>query len=219
MRGFPTRLPRTVCCRASSPAPRAPAPPVRQSPGQSVLVCAVAWALALRLSFERLISIDLVLYGASLLLEFVALVVLRLREPSLVRPFRIPGGLTIRFCRHRPCRAHCFRPLRRPRRARRPVSRPGFCRAGRRRRSRGLSRCPPWCVAPAPGQPSPARMSGWLSAGSFSGSARTKRAVPGKPSRQPASAAVTAPLKATSRVQGYPGDPFPPEGNRPRSSP
>jgi amino acid transporter len=62
-------------------------------PWPSVLVCAAAWALALRLSFERLISIDLVLYGASLLLEFVALVVLRLREPALVRPFRIPGGL------------------------------------------------------------------------------------------------------------------------------
>ncbi|MGA1982375.1 MAG: APC family permease [Acidobacteriaceae bacterium] len=62
-------------------------------PWASVLICAVAWALALRLSFERLISIDLVLYGASLLLEFVALVVLRLREPRLVRPFRIPLGL------------------------------------------------------------------------------------------------------------------------------
>jgi amino acid transporter len=62
-------------------------------PWPSVLVCAVAWALALRLSFERLISIDLVLYGASLLLEFIALVVLRLREPALPRSFRIPGGL------------------------------------------------------------------------------------------------------------------------------
>jgi amino acid transporter len=62
-------------------------------PWASVLVCAVAWALALRLSFERLISIDLVLYGAALLLEFIALVVLRVREPGLHRPFRIPGGL------------------------------------------------------------------------------------------------------------------------------
>jgi amino acid transporter len=51
-------------------------------PWVSVLVCGVAWALALRLSFERLISIDLVLYGAALLLEFVALVVLRVREPA-----------------------------------------------------------------------------------------------------------------------------------------
>jgi len=70
-----------------------PATPTRAPiPWASVLVCAAAWALALRLSFERLISIDLVLYGASLLLEFVALIALRLREPALPRPFRIPGG-------------------------------------------------------------------------------------------------------------------------------
>jgi amino acid transporter len=64
-------------------------------PWASVLVCALCWAMALGLSFERLISIDLVLYGASLLLEFVALVVLRRREPGLARPFRIPGGLGV----------------------------------------------------------------------------------------------------------------------------
>ena len=29
------------------------------------------------------------------MLEFVALVVLRVREPALVRPFRIPGGLPV----------------------------------------------------------------------------------------------------------------------------
>jgi len=62
-------------------------------PWLSVVLCSVAWALALRLSFERLISIDLVLYGAALLLEFVALVVLRVREPGLVRPFKVPGGM------------------------------------------------------------------------------------------------------------------------------
>ncbi len=62
-------------------------------PWASVLVCAVAWGLAVQMSFERLISIDLVLYGAALLLEFVALVVLRVKEPELVRPFRVPGGM------------------------------------------------------------------------------------------------------------------------------
>ena len=62
-------------------------------PWVSLAVCTVGWALALRLSFERLISIDLVLYGGALLLEFVALVVLRVKEPGLVRPFRVPGGL------------------------------------------------------------------------------------------------------------------------------
>ena len=55
------------------------------------LRCA-GWALTVNLTFERLISIDLVLYGGSLILEFVALVVLRWREPQLSRPFRIPGG-------------------------------------------------------------------------------------------------------------------------------
>ena len=65
----------------------------RGVPWVSVVLCAICWALALGLTFERLISIDLVLYGASLLLEFVALAVLRVREPELPRPFRVPGGL------------------------------------------------------------------------------------------------------------------------------
>jgi len=60
----------------------------RGVPWVSILFCGLAWALALWLPFERLISIDLILYGSSLLLEFVALVVLRLREPDLDRPFK-----------------------------------------------------------------------------------------------------------------------------------
>jgi amino acid transporter len=62
------------------------------APWVAMLLCAAGWALAVNLTFERLISIDLVLYGGSLILEFVALVVLRWREPLLERPFRIPGG-------------------------------------------------------------------------------------------------------------------------------
>ncbi len=60
----------------------------RGVPWVSVLFCSLAWALALKLPFERLISIDLILYGTSLLLEFAALVALRVREPELPRPFR-----------------------------------------------------------------------------------------------------------------------------------
>ncbi len=62
-------------------------------PWVSVLACSVGWALALGFTFERLISIDLVLYGAALLLEFAALIILRIREPGMHRPFRVPGGL------------------------------------------------------------------------------------------------------------------------------
>jgi amino acid transporter len=66
----------------------------RGVPWVSVALCGLAWALALKLPFERLISIDLILYGSSLLLEFVALVVLRIREPNLQRPFKA-GNLAV----------------------------------------------------------------------------------------------------------------------------
>ncbi len=62
------------------------------TPWVAVLACSVAWTLSLGLSFERLVSLDILLYGTSLVLEFVALVVLRVREPHLPRPFRVPGG-------------------------------------------------------------------------------------------------------------------------------
>ena len=67
----------------------------RGVPWVAVLACAAAWALALRFSFERLISLDLILYGASLILEFVALVGLRIREPKLERPFRAGSVATV----------------------------------------------------------------------------------------------------------------------------
>jgi amino acid transporter len=60
----------------------------RGVPWVSVLFCGLGWALALSLPFERLISIDLILYGTSLILEFLALIALRIREPQLPRPFR-----------------------------------------------------------------------------------------------------------------------------------
>jgi amino acid transporter len=66
--------------------------PKTRAPWMSILACSVAWALALKLSFEDLVILDVILYGLSLVLEFVALFILRLREPSLARPFRVPGG-------------------------------------------------------------------------------------------------------------------------------
>jgi amino acid transporter len=63
------------------------------APWVAILVLAVGWALSLGLGFERLVTIDILVYGSSLLLEFIALVVLRIREPNLPRPFKVPGGL------------------------------------------------------------------------------------------------------------------------------
>ena len=53
---------------------------------------AIGWGCCLGLGFERLVTIDILLYGASLSLEFAALIWLRVREPDLARPFRVPGG-------------------------------------------------------------------------------------------------------------------------------
>jgi amino acid transporter len=47
----------------------------------------------LGLGFQRLITLDIMLYGTSLMLEFVTLVVLRIREPGLKREFCVPGGM------------------------------------------------------------------------------------------------------------------------------
>ena len=64
-----------------------------KAPWVAIIVCASGWALCLGLGFQRLITLDIMLYGFSLMLEFVTLVVLRLREPELKREFRVPGGL------------------------------------------------------------------------------------------------------------------------------
>jgi amino acid transporter len=66
--------------------------PKTRAPWVAILVCAAGWALCLGLNFERLVTLDILLYGASLTLEFIALVVLRVKEPALRRPFRVPGG-------------------------------------------------------------------------------------------------------------------------------
>ncbi len=64
------------------------------APWVAIVVCATCWALCLGLGFKRLVTLDIMLYGASLMLEFVTLVALRIREPELKREFRVPGGLT-----------------------------------------------------------------------------------------------------------------------------
>ena len=58
-----------------------------------MLLGGILSALCVGLGLRRLVEIDVLLYGGGLVLELVALVVLRVREPSLARPFRIPGGL------------------------------------------------------------------------------------------------------------------------------
>jgi amino acid transporter len=63
------------------------------APWISIITLAVAWATCLGIGFEKLVTLDILLYGGSLILEFVALVVLRITAPDLPRPYRVPGGV------------------------------------------------------------------------------------------------------------------------------
>ena len=63
------------------------------APWVSIVACAIAWAVCLPLGFVSLLIIDVLLTGLSILLEFWALAALRIREPHLARPYRVPGGL------------------------------------------------------------------------------------------------------------------------------
>lgn len=67
----------------------------RGVPVFSVVACSVLYCVGLLFTFRKLVEIDLLLYGAALILEFVALLVLRIKEPRLERPFRVPGGLPV----------------------------------------------------------------------------------------------------------------------------
>jgi amino acid transporter len=67
--------------------------PRTRVPVVSLLASAVTWGLCQTLGFVSVVVLDVLLSGLSVLLEFWALVALRIREPGLRRPFRIPGGL------------------------------------------------------------------------------------------------------------------------------
>jgi len=67
--------------------------PVTGAPYVAIYVCAIGWAGCMFLGFERLVILDILVTGLSIMLEFWALIGLRIREPQLPRPYRVRGGL------------------------------------------------------------------------------------------------------------------------------
>ena len=61
-----------------------------KTPYISIIICGAVVSFMILWSFEDLIVIDVTLYGAGLFLEFITLIVLRIKQPFAVRPFRIP---------------------------------------------------------------------------------------------------------------------------------
>ena len=88
-----SRLPMVLAEDGLLPAPLAIRDARTGAPVVSILVCSVAWAGSLLLGFDRLVELDVLIYGCALLFSFIALVRLRVKEPELPRPFRVPGGL------------------------------------------------------------------------------------------------------------------------------
>jgi amino acid transporter len=89
-----SRLPLAMAQDGMLPSAFAKLYPRTRAPWVAIVACSLGWGLCLGLGFERLITIDILLYGSSLALEFIALIFLRVREPKLPRAFRVPGGMT-----------------------------------------------------------------------------------------------------------------------------
>ena len=62
------------------------------TPYISILVSSAVVSILVILSFSELVVMDIILYGAALTLEFLALIILRSKEPNRTRPFKIPLG-------------------------------------------------------------------------------------------------------------------------------
>lgn len=62
------------------------------TPWISILVCASIYSVFTMSAFSSLVVIDVILYSMALILEFVALIALRIKEPHMRRPVRVPGG-------------------------------------------------------------------------------------------------------------------------------
>jgi amino acid transporter len=63
-----------------------------KTPYISIITSSLVVSVLVLFTFSDLIIMDIILYGAGLSLEFLALLILRRKEPGIRRPFRIPLG-------------------------------------------------------------------------------------------------------------------------------
>jgi amino acid transporter len=61
-----------------------------KTPYISIIVCSCVVSFMILFPFEDLLVIDVTLYGAAMFLEFISLIILRIKEPAAHRPFKIP---------------------------------------------------------------------------------------------------------------------------------
>ena len=88
-----SRLPMAMAEDGLLPRVFAHVQPKTGAPYVAIIACALLYGACLGFGFDRLVTLDVLLWGASLVLEFLALIILRLREPQMQRPFRVPGKI------------------------------------------------------------------------------------------------------------------------------
>jgi amino acid transporter len=85
-----SRVPKAMADDKYMPAFLSKVHPRFNTPYISIIICATVVSFMVLWSFTELIVIDVILYGAGLFLEFISLIVLRIKEPEAIRPFKIP---------------------------------------------------------------------------------------------------------------------------------
>jgi len=87
-----SRLPFALARAGQMPAALARVHPRWGTPWGAILLSSVGYSVFAFWSFKELIVLNIWLYSIALLLEMSAFVALRLREPTLPRPWRVGGG-------------------------------------------------------------------------------------------------------------------------------
>jgi amino acid transporter len=85
-----SRVPKVMSDDKLLPAKLHTLHPKFNTPYISIIICALVVSLMVLWTFADLLIIDVTLYGAGLLLEFISLIVLRYKAPDEKRPFKIP---------------------------------------------------------------------------------------------------------------------------------
>jgi len=86
------RVPYAMAERKILPAPLKRLHPRHGTPWLAILFNSAVVSALLPFSFQELVQVDMFLYALALILEFGALVWLRLKEPAMARPYRVPFG-------------------------------------------------------------------------------------------------------------------------------
>lgn len=66
-----------------------------ETPWPAIIISAAIYSVFSLGDFASLVVLDVIVYAATLLLEFAAFIALRRREPELPRPVRVPGGMAV----------------------------------------------------------------------------------------------------------------------------